>query len=369
MRVCLVYDCLFPWTYGGAERWYRSLAERLAARGPRRHVPHAAAVGTRRSAADRGRSRGRRVGPRRALRRRREPPHRPAAALRPRRARPPAAPRRGLRRRAHGVVPVLLAAGRRAWRGGGTATAWWSTGTRCGRASTGSPTSGAPAGRIGYEVQLACVRIPQRAFCFSRLHRDRLLAEGARRAPELLEGAYAGDLTPPEPNDAEPLVVFAGRHIREKRAPGRAAGGGRRRGSASARAGRDACSATARSATAVRGRDRAWPAPRASSARRGSSTTTCSTTRCAPRCAWCCRRAARATGWWSSRPPRRARRRSWWRGADNAAVELVEDGVNGVVAASAEPEELARAILRVHEGGRALRESHVRAGSPRTRGG
>ena len=30
MRVCLVYDCLFPHTVGGAERWYRSLAERLS---------------------------------------------------------------------------------------------------------------------------------------------------------------------------------------------------------------------------------------------------------------------------------------------------------------------------------------------------
>ena len=33
MRVCLVYDCLYPYTIGGAERWYRNLAERLAARG------------------------------------------------------------------------------------------------------------------------------------------------------------------------------------------------------------------------------------------------------------------------------------------------------------------------------------------------
>src|SRR5580693_2827731 len=33
MRVCLVYDCLFPYTVGGAERWYRNLAERLAAEG------------------------------------------------------------------------------------------------------------------------------------------------------------------------------------------------------------------------------------------------------------------------------------------------------------------------------------------------
>ena len=42
---------------------------------------------------------------------------------------------------------------------------------------------------------------------------------------------------------------------------------------------------------------------------------------------------------------------------DNAAVELVEDGVNGFVAKSAEPQELAEAILRVHAAGPALRES------------
>src|SRR5215207_661414 len=33
MRICLVYDCLFPHTVGGAERWYRNLALRLAADG------------------------------------------------------------------------------------------------------------------------------------------------------------------------------------------------------------------------------------------------------------------------------------------------------------------------------------------------
>src|SRR5580693_6620143 len=33
MRVCLLYDCLFPCTVGGAERWYRNLAERLAEQG------------------------------------------------------------------------------------------------------------------------------------------------------------------------------------------------------------------------------------------------------------------------------------------------------------------------------------------------
>src|SRR4051812_18871399 len=30
MRVCIVYDCIFPYTIGGAERWYRNLAVHLA---------------------------------------------------------------------------------------------------------------------------------------------------------------------------------------------------------------------------------------------------------------------------------------------------------------------------------------------------
>jgi glycosyltransferase involved in cell wall biosynthesis len=43
-------------------------------------------------------------------------------------------------------------------------------------------------------------------------------------------------------------------------------------------------------------------------------------------------------------------------GEDNAAVELVDDGENGVIAASAAPEDLAAAIVRVHAEGAALRE-------------
>ena len=44
-------------------------------------------------------------------------------------------------------------------------------------------------------------------------------------------------------------------------------------------------------------------------------------------------------------------------GADNAAVEHIEEGVNGFVARSAEPEALAGAIAAVHRAGPALRES------------
>ncbi len=44
-------------------------------------------------------------------------------------------------------------------------------------------------------------------------------------------------------------------------------------------------------------------------------------------------------------------------GEDNAAVDLVVEGVNGFVAASASPEALADAIVRVHDCGDALRRS------------
>src|SRR5689334_6787685 len=33
MRVCLLYDCIFPWTVGGQERYFRYLSEELAAAG------------------------------------------------------------------------------------------------------------------------------------------------------------------------------------------------------------------------------------------------------------------------------------------------------------------------------------------------
>ena len=42
---------------------------------------------------------------------------------------------------------------------------------------------------------------------------------------------------------------------------------------------------------------------------------------------------------------------------DNAATELIEEGVNGVIAPSADPRDLAAALVRVHEAGPALRAS------------
>jgi len=71
--------------------------------------------------------------------------------------------------------------------------------------------------RIGWAVQRACLRVPQRAFCFSRLHAQRLREAGLADVT-VLEGQYAGDAEPPAVRPAEPLVVFAGRHIPEKQA-------------------------------------------------------------------------------------------------------------------------------------------------------
>jgi glycosyltransferase involved in cell wall biosynthesis len=45
------------------------------------------------------------------------------------------------------------------------------------------------------------------------------------------------------------------------------------------------------------------------------------------------------------------------RAPDSAVSELVEEGVNGAIAASAAPEDLAAAITRVLDGGAALRAS------------
>jgi glycosyltransferase involved in cell wall biosynthesis len=44
-------------------------------------------------------------------------------------------------------------------------------------------------------------------------------------------------------------------------------------------------------------------------------------------------------------------------GPDNAAVELVEEGTNGAIAPSDAAGDLGAAIVRVHEGGAALRDA------------
>src|SRR5881397_1550584 len=79
--------------------------------------------------------------------------------------------------------------------------------------------AGAVAGTIGWLVQRTCVRVRHSAYCMSRLQAARLVEEGYRGTPVVLPGIYAAPAEPATPAPAvEPgLVVYAGRHVREKR--------------------------------------------------------------------------------------------------------------------------------------------------------
>ena len=183
MRVCLVYDCLYPYTVGGAERWYRNLAERLAADG------HEVTYLTLRQwpRGDEPRDR------RRAGRRRRAAD----GAVRRARARAGSLPplvfgagvlwhllRHGRR---YDVVHTasfpyfsLLAAGAGARRCARyrLVVDWHEMWTR---ARTGASTSAGSAAASAGGCSALCVRVPQRAFCFSRLHERRLRERGPAR--------------------------------------------------------------------------------------------------------------------------------------------------------------------------------------------
>ncbi|MFT4036256.1 MAG: glycosyltransferase [Patulibacter sp.] len=221
VRICVMYDCLFPWTVGGAERWYRALAERLASEGhdvtyvtllqwepgDEPQLPGVQVVGL--------------GGKRRPLydgdgKRRLGPPLYFGAAtwwwL--------------LRHGRH--VDVVHTASFPFFSMLALAVAWpvgryrilcdwhevWS-------ADYWREYLGPVGGRIGWLVQWLCARVPQRSFAFSALHGDRLRALVPGREVVQLTGEYAGPLEPPQPTPAPatPHVVYAGRYIPEKRVP------------------------------------------------------------------------------------------------------------------------------------------------------
>lgn len=347
MRVCIVYDCLFPYTVGGAERWYRNVALRLQEAG------HEVTYLTLRQ------WEGKLdplpgvdvhvVGPRMALysgpRRRILPPLVFGAGVLWHLLR---------RGRRYDVVHTasfpyfsLLAAGVARPLGRYRIVCdWHEVWSR----DYWREYLGRGAGTIGFAVQRLCARVTQRAFCFSRLHAARLREEGLRGELTVLEGEYDGDLTPPEPTEAEPLVVFAGRHIPEKRAsavaPAVALAAAQLPGLHGIVYGdgpeREAVLASL-DGTPVRAPGFA-PAQEVHDALRR---------------ALCMLLPSRREGYGmivveasalgtpSVVVPE----------PDNAALELVDDGVNGVIAVSAAPEDLAAAIVRVHQAGDALRAS------------
>ena len=353
MQVCIVYDCLFPLTIGGAERWYRNVAEGLVAAG------HDVTYLTLRqwepgSEPDLGAVSVVAVGPRLGL----------YTSSGRRRLLPPVVfglgvlwhlLRRGGR---YDVVhtasfpyfSVLAAAAARRRGRYRIVVDWHEVWTR----EYWREYLGRVGGALGWRVQRACLRVPQRAFCFSQLHERRLRELGLRGELRRLEGQYDGPLDPAEPQPARPVVVYAGRHIPEKRVPavvpalalareqipglrGEIYGDGPERDEVVAAIHRGGLDDVVSAPGFVNGE---------------------------------VLERALATAMCLVLP---SRREGYGRvvieasalgvpvvvvaGPDNAATELVEEGVNGTVAHSAHASDLARALVAVHDRGTDLRES------------
>jgi len=349
VRVCIVYDCLYPYTVGGAERWYRNLARRLAEAGhevdyltlrqwPRGEEPELEGV---RVVA---------VGPQQEL-----------YANGRRRLAPPLLFGLGVwlhlvrHARRYDVVhtasfpyfSVLAAGSLRRFGGFRMVVDWHEVWTReYWREYLGA------AGHVGWFVQKWCARVPQTAFCFSHLHARRLRELGLHGEPRVLEGEFDGEAQPPlEP---EPVALFAGRHIPEKRVPAAVRAIARARERLADLRGELFGDGPERDGVLrlihELGLDGAVEAP---------GFVDEAVLEEHMRRALCLLLPSRREGYGlvvveaSSRgvPTVVAA------GPDNAATELVDDGVNGFIAPSAEPDDLAAAILRVHEQGEPLRRS------------
>ena len=347
-----MYDCLYPFTVGGAERWYANLARRLAERG------HEVTYLTRRqwesgSEPDLAGVRVVAISPRMEL-----------YARSRRRVLPPvvfglATLHHLLRNgRRYDVVhtasfpyfSLLAAAAARPigryrlvvdWHEAWTQDYWREYLGRVG-------------GRIGWLVQRLCLRVPQRAFCFSRLHERRLREGGLRGELTRLEGEYDGELVPPSPRQAEPVVVFAGRHIPEKRVEALVPAIVRARseipGLRCEIFGDGPQRPTLLAAIRAFGLDGVVSAPGFVSADEVDR---------AIERALCVVLPSRREGYGLVvvEATARATPAIVVAGPDNAATELVDDGENGVIASSSSPEDLAEAIVRIYRLGYALRES------------
>jgi glycosyltransferase involved in cell wall biosynthesis len=211
---------------------------------------------------------------------------------------------------------------------------------------------GRGAGAVGWQVQRLCLRIPQRAFCFSRLHERRLREFGRRGELTVLRGLYAGPAGRLVDARVPPTVVFAGRHIREKRVPALV----------------PAIVAARERIPELRceilgdGPEREEVLRRVAAARLTGVVevpgfVSAERVELALASALCLVLPSRREGYGLVVVEAAAAGTPSVvvAGPDNAATELVDPDVNGTVAGSAAAADLADAIVRVHEGGPALR--------------
>jgi glycosyltransferase involved in cell wall biosynthesis len=354
MRICLVYDCLFPYTVGGAERWYRNLAERLVAAGydvtyvTLRQWPRGQQLDLD------PRIRVVAAGPRMSL----------YTAAGRRRILPPLVFGIGVlahllrRGRRYDVVhtcafpyfSLLAAALARPMTGFTLVVDWFEVWS----ADYWREYLGRAGGAVGSLVQRICARVRQHAFCFSELHAARLRAEGLRGEATVLRGLYAGGHEPIAPRAADRLVLFAGRLIPEKQpvlgvaAVARAAE--RIEGLRGEFLGEGPERAVLDAAIAEHGLQGVVSAPGFADS---------DTVDVEMRRALCMLLPSRREGYGMVVVEAAARGTPSVvvAGEDNAATELIEEGVNGTIAPRADAESIAAAIVRVSDAGIALRES------------
>jgi glycosyltransferase involved in cell wall biosynthesis len=354
MRICVVYDCLFPHTVGGAERWYRNLAERLADEGHQVSYVTMRQWGRNEQAAIEAQVHVAAAAPRMAL-------YSPDGR---RRILPPLVFGLGVllhllrQGREYDVVHTasfpyfsLLAAGLvRPLAGFRLVVDWHEVWSR----TYWREYLGQIGGAIGHAVQVLCARLPQRAFCFSRLHAARLREEGLRGEVTILEGEYSVPPHVAPPGPAEPLVVFAGRMIPEKRAPagvaGVAAAAQRIPGLRGTFFGDGPERQEVLAAIARHGAQQWISAPGFVAAEEVEDTL---------RVAMCMLLPSRREGYGMVVVEAAARGTPSIVVAaeDNAATELIEEGVNGFVAADAEAQTIADMVARIYEAGMPLRNS------------
>jgi glycosyltransferase involved in cell wall biosynthesis len=209
-------------------------------------------------------------------------------------------------------------------------------------------------GRVGLLVQRACVAIPQQAFCFSELHARRLRELGLRGPLTVLRGQYVGSSEPAIAVEAEPLVVFAARLIPEKRVTLGVA-------------------AVARAAARIPGLRAVFygDGPDRAALDEAIDQLDLKEIVSAPgfvdaavvdadlRRALCMLLPSRREGYGLVvvEAAARATPSVVVAGEDNAATELVAEGVNGLIAPDSDVESLANALVQVHEAGIEMRES------------